>query len=514
MLEDVERIEVIRGPGSTLWGANAVNGVINIITKNSEDTQGGLLTGGAGDKAERVVGGFRYGGKISKDAYYRLYARYFDHDNFNISTTSPGDNSNDNWQISQGGFRIDWDLSPVDTLTLKGDIYGGDVNELTRSSLRRLDKNVSGVNVLGRWKHIFSDTSDMSFQMYYDRTYRKEDVFFREIRDTFDLDYQHRFRFDRQHELIWGLGYRYSTDDFNSFSTTTLNPDREGLHLFSAFVQDEISLIDDHLQLTLGTKIEYNDFTGLELQPNVRVLWSPTQRQKVWAAISRAVRTPNRSENDIRTTTGSSIVLGNEGFDSEDVLAFELGYRVQPLKSLAVDIATFFNIYDDLQTVETGIDPFSGLSSFIVHNKMDGETFGLEISTEWNVTDSWKLTAGYTYLQMQLHLDDTSTDIGKDVTVESSSPQNQGSLRSNLDLPYNLELDNSLNYVDHLGTGDISSYLRLDARLGWQPTESIDVSIGMRNLLDDDHAEFRGPSGGLIKTEIERSIFAKITWRF
>jgi len=191
LLEDVAQIEVIRGPGSTLWGANVVNGIINIITKTSKDTQGGLLTGGAGDKAERAVGGFRYGGKIYKDAYYRLYTRYFNHDDFDIS--SSGDDANGNWQISQGGFRIDWDLSAVDSLTLQGDIYDGDVNELARRSLRRQDKDVSGVNVLGRWKHTFQDTSDMVLRMYYDQTYRKEDVIFREIRDTFDLDFQHRF---------------------------------------------------------------------------------------------------------------------------------------------------------------------------------------------------------------------------------------------------------------------------------------------------------------------------------
>ena len=502
---------LIRGPGSTLWGANAVNGIINIITKTSKDTQGGLLTGGAGDKAERAVGGFRYGGKISKDAYYRLYTRYFNHDGFNIR--SSGDDANDSWQISQGGGRIDWDLSSVDSLTLLGNYYDGDVNELSRRSLRRLDKDVSGVNVLGRWKHTFPDTSDMVLRMYYDRTFRKEEVIFREIRDTFDLDFQHRFMSGSRNELIWGLGYRYTSDDFDSFSTFTLDPEREGDHLFSAFVQDKISLLNDRLQLAFGTKLEHNDYTGVEIQPSARALWRLAERHRVWAAASRAVRTPNRSESDQRNNTGRIIILGSRDFVSEDILAYEIGYRVQPIYSLSIDIAAFFNDYDNLLTIERGA-PISGLRTILEDNKMDGETFGLEVSTNWSVTDSWKLAAGYTYLQMQLHLDKVSTNIGRDISIEGSSPQNQGYLRSYLDLPYNLELDTSFNYVDHLSNGDIGSCLRLDVRLGWQPTESLEVSFGVRDLLDDDHLEFHGISSGLVETEIERSIFGKITWRF
>lgn len=379
------------------------------------------------------------------------------------------------------------------------------------NKLKRQDKDVSGVNVLGRWKHTFSDTSDMILQMYYDQTFRKEEIF-REVRDTFDLDFQHRFRLGRRHELIWGLGYRFTIDDFVGFKTFTLDPDSKGLNLISAFVQDEISLINDRLRLTLGAKIEHNDFTGFEIQPSARLLWTPAKRHRVWAAISRAVRTPSRSDNDKVIKTTRSIVLGDGGFSSENLIAYELGYRVQPTKSLSVDIAAFFNDYDKLLTVEKGA-PISNLTTILTDNKMDGETFGLEVSTNWNVTDSWKLTTGYTYLQMQLHLDKTSNDKGRDVSIEGENPHNQGHLHSYLDLPYNLEFDTSLYYVDHLSNGDIPSYLRLDARLGWQPTESLDVSFGVMNLLDDDHLEFRGVEG-IITTEVERSIFGKITWRF
>lgn len=508
LLEDVERIEVIRGPGGALWGANAVNGIINIMTKNSKDTQGGLLTEMVGSE-ERNVSGVRYGGKIGKEAFYRIYARYLNHDDFVIASSS--DDSNDNWQNSQGGMRIDWDLSAVDSLMLKGDIYDGDVNQLSDRSLQRQDKDVSGVNFMGRWKHAFSDDSDMYFQTYYDHTYRR-DAFFREKRNTFDLDLQHRFMLGSLNELIWGLGYRYTSDDFNTFSTFDLNPDREGDNLFSVFIQDKVSLFNDRLQLTIGTKLEHNDYTGIEVQPNARILWRLAERHRVWAAVSRAVRTPNRSEHDMVNNTGRIIVLGSGNFVSEDILAYEIGYRVQPIESLSIDIAAFSNDYDNLETSEEG-GPISNLPTIIEDNKMDGETFGLEVSTNWNVTDSWKIIAGYTFLQMQLHLDQASTNIGRDVKMEGKSPQNQGYFQSYLDLPYDLEFDTSLNYVDHLSSLDVPSYLKLNVRVGWRPTESLDISVGVRDLLDDDHLEFRGIRG-LVETEIERSVYARLTWRF
>jgi iron complex outermembrane receptor protein len=279
------------------------------------------------------------------------------------------------------------------------------------------------------------------------------------------------------------------------------------------FVQDKISLFNDRLQLTLGIKIEHNDYTGVEVQPNARILYKLAERHRVWAAVSRAVRTPNRSDHDQVNNTGRVVVLGNEDFVSEDVLAYEIGYRMQLRDNLSIDIAGFFNDYDNLQTAERE-DSVSGLIPIVVDNKMDGETFGLEVSTDWDVTDSWKITAGYTFLQMQLHMDKTSTDAGNDVSIEGNSPQNQALLRSYLDLPYNLEFDTSFNYVDHLSTSDIDSYLRLDVRLGWQPTDSLDVSLGVRDLLTDDHLEIFQRSGGVVETEIERSVYASIRWKF
>lgn len=498
MLEDVERIEVIRGPGGTLWGANAVNGIINIMTKNSKDTQGGLLTGTVGFE-EEGVGGFRYGGKIGKDAYYRLFARYFDHGNF----VDAGDGK---WDIQHGGWQIDWNMSSVDSLTLQGNLYDGDLDLLSRRNISR-NTDVSGGNMLGRWKHIFSDTSDMKIQMYYDRTYRKTQIT-REIRDTFDLDTQHRFRLGSLNEIIWGIGYRYTTDDIVGFRTLQLNPDSKGDHLFSAFVQDEISFFGDRLKLIFGTKIEHNDYTAVEIQPNARVLWRLSQNQRIWFAFSQAVRTPTRMENDRSFVMAGRSSFGTQDFRSEDLNAYELGYRIQPLDNISIDITGFYNVYDNLPTFEEG--------ELFTENKMDGEAYGLEISANWNVTDYWKLTAGYTYLKMHLRFDETSSDtrgFGVD-EEEGQNPRNQAQLLSYLDLPYGMEFDTFLYYVDHLGTFvDIPSYLRLDARLGWKPTESLDLSIGIRNMLDGEHLEF-GLNPSSFGIEVERSVYGSITWRF
>jgi iron complex outermembrane receptor protein len=527
VMEDIERIEVIRGPGAALWGANAVNGVINIITKSSKDTQGGLISAGGGTE-ENGFGSVRYGGKIKDDAYYRVYAKYFNRDDFRDSIGREG---SDEWDVFRGGFRTDWDLSPQNTLNVQGDIYSGTVGQrvnvptlappfsftpFNRELNGRAD--VSGGNVLGAWKHNFSDSADLNIQMYYDRTERR-DLVHLERRDTYDLDAVQHFTWGDRQEFVVGAGYRYTTDKLGDgkaqTGTIVFTPDSRGDQLFSTFLQDEITLVPERLRLTLGTKLEHNDYTGFEVQPSTRLLWTPNRHNSVWGAVSRAVRTPSRFEDDIRAHFAAVPIggaptfldiLGNPNYHSEKLIAYEIGYRVQPIDRASFDLALFYNDYEDLRTVE-GLPPV-----VLPQNNMRGETYGAEISANLTVTKEWRLSASYTALKMQLHQTQSPLAVPGE-GAEGDSPQNQFQIRSYLDLPYHLQLDSAAYYVDHLTSRGVPGYVRWDVRLGWRPRPNFDLSLNVQNILDDRHPEF-GPGYLVSPTEVERCIYAKATWRF
>ncbi len=365
MLEDVDRIEVIRGPGAALWGANAVNGVINIITKSAKDTQGWLFSGGGGNQ-DRGFGEFRYGGSRGDDLFYRLYGTYFDHAD---SEMLGGGNGRDGWQQGRGGFRVDWQPSRDNLLTVQGDAYDGTegqvfgVPTLTSPYAQQLTQatGVSGGDVLGRWTHTLANGAEVKLQTYYDKTVRDTAILGDNL-TTFDIDLQYDQHFGSRQEVIAGLGYRLEDEAIRNSSTVMFNPNHTDRQLFSGFVQDEVTLIPDRLKLTLGTKLEHNDFTGFEVEPSGRISWTPTIHQTVWAAVSRAVRTPSEEERDSRTELqaippgglypGSPPALvtaeGDNAFASEDLLAYELGYRVRPCERVSLDFATFYNDYSRL----------------------------------------------------------------------------------------------------------------------------------------------------------------------
>jgi len=527
MLEDIDRIEVVRGPGATLWGANAVNGVINIITKSSKDTQGGLLTGGYGSE-ERGFGSARFGGTIGEDAFYRVYAKYFNRDD----SALPFDGRyNDNWWNGRVGFRTDWEPSAQNLLTVQGDAYYGKENQtfflFTPAPSQEVHPSwitTYGANLIARGTHSFSAESELSLQTYYDRTDRHLD-WFAEDRDTADIELQYRTPLGEWQNLQAGIGYRYSDNHkLDSNFTLWYDPDGRRTHIFNTFLQDEITLVRDRLKLTVGSKFEHNTYTGWEIQPSGRLLWTPHPKHSVWASVSRAVRTPSETDEDARLVstfvpgTPPAVVSlnGNKAFESEILDSFEVGYRVQPHPRVSLDLSLFLNYYDRLRSFEPGAGTFNGTyfsQPYVFANELHGHVYGSELAANVQVTKWWQWRAAYSYLKMDLDLDAGSQDTTT-VADEFASPQHQVSFRSLMDLPGNFQFDTTLRYVDSLASQGIPSYVGLDVRVGWRPRPNLDISIVAQNLLDPRHPEF-GPS--VIATpaaEIERAVYGKVTIRF
>jgi iron complex outermembrane recepter protein len=536
MLEDVDRIEVIRGPGATLWGANAVNGVINIITKSARATQAALATAGGGTEL-RGFSNLRYGGTFKQDTAYRAYAKYF---NVGASTDPFGGSSSDNWDSLRGGFRGDWNPKGPDSITLQGDMYRSHYGEtLTIPMLTAPYSStfpnrgaISGGNILGRWAHDFGNSST-SLQVYFDNTNISENSLFADHQNIFDIDFQHSFHLTDSQEVIWGAGYRSIGDSNASSFTVSLQPNHSRLNQFSGFAQDEISLFDKRVQLTLGSKLEHNDFTGLEVEPNARVLWNITPNQSVWTAISRAARTPALTERGLQlvsvvippATPGNPTpfpaeadVYGSNKFQSEDLLAYEVGYRVQVSNNVSADIATFYNNYTHLRSAEPGLPfvqtnpaPMHLVVPFVASNKMHGGTYGAEIFTEYKIIPRWKMAGSYSYLQMDIRKDATSMDPTPD-NPDMSSPRHQFYVRSSLDVFRHLEHDLTIRYVANLPGLSIPSYYSVDTHFSYALPRSFELSIGSQNLLNHQHLEFVPDFINISPTEVKRSIYGSITW--
>lgn len=518
LIEDIDRIEVIRGPGGTLWGANAVNGVINIVTQDAKQTQGALLAGGAGN-IDRFGAG-RWGGSVGENAAYRVYVKYFDNENFKGTGGLPAHDKTDQ---GRGGFRVDWTPTEDDHLTLQGDAYKGDSDGTVDSDFGLLpdnsvttDTDVKGAHVLGRFTHAFSERQDAAVQLFFDRTER-DDVMWEEWRNTVDLDVQHRFPAFFSSEIVWGFGYRYTDDDVDE-GVAGFSPDNRDENLYTAFVQSEIPFFGDKVRLTTGTKMEHNDHTGFEFQPTVRGAWVPNEHHTLWASFTRAVRTPARSNDNLQINQVGGIPLpnavqGNPGSDSEKVLAYEAGYRMKPTERISLDLSAYYNDFDDIQTLEvTSLLP----ADIDFDNKMHGRGWGVEVYGSWRPVDWLKLQAWYAYTKLDLKLDDDSLaqpliPLGSEA-VEDAAPRHTVQLRSSFDLPYDTEFDAGFWYVDEIEALGIPAYERLDLRLAWEPVESLELSFVAQNVTDRSHREW-DTEFGYQGTRIPRTFYGAVTWR-
>ena len=499
-LPDLDRIEAISGPGATQWGADAVNGVINITTKSAKDTQGGLVYGGGGTEL-RDFGGVRYGGELGKGVYYRIYSKYTDTgDSVNVA----GQGSQDAWHTAQSGFRVDREGAGGSVVTVQGDIYQATMGQIGPDAIQ-----AKGANLLGRWSDQLGENSDARIQVYYDRTHRSIPGSFTQTLGTYDTDFQYHLRAGEANDIVSGFGFRRDMDHIINTPAEAFIPAVQAQDLYNAFAQDDITLARDRWHLTLGSKVEHNDYTGFEFEPSARATWTPTRNQTAWVAVSRAVRTPTRIDVDLyEPATPPYQVAGGPGVVSEKLVAYELGYRVQAGPRLALSASTFLNDYNDL----TSFEPLNPPAPFPVVRSSDfrGRSVGAELTADWRVTDGWRLRAGYTELRVKTEPEPGTLDrnIARNVAHD---PNQQGSLHSLWDLAPGWELDAEGRAVGAISNQGVPGYAEAGLRLSWRPVRSLELSVDGRNLLHAQHAEFNPVRS---RREIPRSVYGEASWQF
>jgi len=526
-LENVERIEVIRGPGGSLWGANAVNGVINITTRSAHDTQGGLLSGGLGTE-QRAFGTARYGWALDDQSSLQLYAKAKDVD---PSRTLAGATGPDDWQSQLGGFRMDRTLESGHFM-LQGSLYdsrpGDEVTATTltgTTQLLRTGNAASGGHLLARWEHTDANGKLHALQGYLEHSALEVSGAGKEDRDTLNLEYQQQLRLGESHEIVWGLGYLLSRDVIPATATTVFTPASRTIDLPSVFVQDEITLVPERWFLTLGSRFEHNDFSGFEIQPNLRLLFTPDRNDSLWAAVSRAVRTPSRGEADSLAALGMQGPLvvravGNPEMDAEKLAALDLGWRRQWSPKVSSDLAGFFYRYNDLRAslLSPNFFVLPPTLDLLTTNAIEADVFGLELSVDWRVRADWHLQAHYAWIKLDPDALDPTRYLP--LNFPDETPTQQFSLLSSLDLTAKLRWDVWLRHTSKLKVSgitrsyDIPAYTALDMGLAWKPVDSLEISLVGQNLLDPSHMEFIDQQIPATPVEIERGVYLKLAWMF
>jgi len=538
LLEDIDRIEVIRGPGGTLWGANAVNGVINIVTKRASETQGLLVQGGGGT-VERAYAATRYGGEVGDGVQYRGYFKYDKNTSLDDPLPFPppaGQYAFDGTEQFRGGFRIDAQPTENGELTLQGDGYGTVADTTFQSIARALapatpripvSRDLMGGNVLTHYRHDLQEWGEVMFRAYYDRSQREDtfNVLWGEIRDTVSVELQHTVSLPASMEMTWGGQYWWTSEDITPGLETTYVPADFEEDLLTGFVQIQGKWLDDRLRILLGSKFIDNDHTGFEIQPSLRVSGNPVPedlgwgRHTLWASATRAVRLPSRSLDDLQVAPPGfpTLLSGNRSADSEIVWAFEGGWRVEPIERVELDVAGYYNLYRDIFSLEPTPGAPLGLP-LTWRNLIEGDGYGIEVSASWRPFDWWKLRVGYTWAELDLFPEPGSLSAFLPVgigspAVSAGTPEHQVQAVSTIDLPCDVEFDTHLYWVDDVPLFGIPSYLRLDLRLGWRPVEWLELYASGMNLTEDEHQEW-AYEFEYTYTLVPRSVVAGATIRY